>query len=137
MASETNDYFIIDEPKPSRWSSLIVSPLAILLAAIFVPLAWTPPFAGRYWIPLLWLAINGWLLGSATKRRELIYLGLGGGLMPVFFFACIYLIDSTHLGQASPYIRILLNGILFFTLYLVVFTQSTSYELYRYIHKED
>jgi len=132
-------YQIIDEPKPSRWAKFIVNPVAILLVAMLLPLMWTPPLAGRYWMPLLWLLVNGFILGSASWKKELIFSIVGGLAMLVCVYGALFYFqqfDPEGLPQAAPYIRIVLNGVLFLSLYLVVFTQSTSYQLYQYIHQQ-
>lgn len=137
MAADT--YQIVDEPKPSRWAKFIINPVAILLVSILLPIMWSPPWAGRYWMPLVWLVVNGLLLGSASWRKELIYSVVGGAAMLVCVYGSLFYFQNyqpQHLQQAIPYIRIALNGVMFLSLYLVVFTQATSYNLYHYIHRE-
>ena len=137
MAAE--NYQIIDEPKPSRWSKFIVSPIAILLVSMLLPMMWSPPWGGRYWMPLVWLVANGLLLGSASWRKETMYCIAGGLSMLACVYGSLFYFQNYHpelLRQAVPYILIALNGLLFLSLYLVVFTQATSYNLYQYIHRE-
>lgn len=131
-----SQYQIIDEPKVKPQQHLIVNPIIILLVGILMPLVWTPPFYGRVWIPLVWIVINGYLLGSPTFKSEVIIAILGG----IFWFALPYsmvfilmTIGQHELVNVSvPYLRIANNGIFFLTLYLIVFRQSIPYELFCY-----
>jgi len=140
MAGPNNTYNIIDEPKTKPWEHLIVNPLVILLAAMFLPLFWNPPFYGRLWLPLLWLTVNSWLLGSPTFRRELIYAVGGMAVYWGLFFGFVFTMAAVEpvydLRPFLAYLRILLQGIFFLTLYLIVFKQSISYELFIYLRSQ-
>ena len=67
MSTEAPTYSILDEPKPSPISHLAVNPLWPLLAVMF---------AGP-WLAWPWSIVNGFALGSPTRRRETA-LALGG-----------------------------------------------------------
>ena len=60
-------YQIIDEPQPSALDRLAVNPVWPLLAIMF---------AGA-WLAWPWSALNGFAIGSPTRRRELL-LAAGG-----------------------------------------------------------
>ena len=131
-------YEIIDEPHARPWGEkVIINPLFILLAAILVPLIWSPPFFGRFWIPFIWLAVNGVALGSSTLLKEIATLIVGALACAGVFFGTVYLLHNELLPytdeQVIPYMIITLYGVFFLTMYLVVFNQSRSYELYNYI----
>jgi len=134
-------YVIIDEPKSRSWGeSLIVDPSIILIASILVPIIWNPPMFGRFWIPLLWMLLNGYALGSATFRQEVITLLVGSVGWLTLFFGVSGLHASGYIPFSqeiiAPYLRLFLFGIFFLTLYLVVFRQSSSYQLYNYSRGE-
>lgn len=121
-------YQIIDEPKPMAYKQFITDPLAIFMVSILIPVLWTPPLLGKYWVPLVWLITNGYLLGSPTLRKEVLTALVGGTLFFLMFFYQLQ-IDSA----AAPYLKILAHGIFFFTLYTIVFAQSGPYDIYAYI----
>lgn len=132
-----NSYTVIDEPRPRPWHNLIAPPILILLAAILLPMFWNPPLYGRVWLPMLWLAVNGLLLGSPSLKKEWLILASGLLGYAATLYGGIWLAE-TFLARpqvAWPYLRILLQGVLFFVLYLVVFIQSAPYELFTYLRK--
>ncbi len=132
-------YHIIDEPKIKQSENLIVDPVIILLVAIFLPLFWAPPYFGRWWLPFLWLAVNGYLMGSPTLKKEIAISVIGiislFGLMELFIHIS-KLEPFNQLKSLAQYVRIILNGAFFLILYLVVFKQSIPYEIYSYTRKE-
>ena len=130
-------YHIIDEPRVKPQAHLIVNPLVILLVGMLLPLFWHPPLAGRVWMPLLWMVINGYLLGSPHLKQEVL-IGLAG---LIAWFGTLY---GTALGMALinqsdsfdavlPYLRLFLSAIFFLTLYLMMFKQMLAYELHMYL----
>lgn len=129
-------YHIVDEPKGSQLDKLVVNPIIILFAAIFIPIFITLPFDGRWWMPFAWLAINGYLLGSPTLKNEILISILGVlslyGLLEIFILLSQ---QDFFSGMKSfvQYVRIILNGVLFLTMYLVVFKQSVPYEIFTYM----
>lgn len=135
MANST--YQIIDEPKARLYRHLIVPPLAILLIAVFLPLFWTPPFSGRYWMPFLWLMINGLFLGSYSLKYEWTVSIIGA--LWVYFLPqmCIYGLSYVDwpgdFRKTFPYIRLLAQAFFYLFLYLVVFKQERSYALFSYL----
>ncbi len=130
-----SSYQIIDEPKPSVYHRMVVDPVVILFAALLVPIFFELPFYGRFWMPLAWIVLNGFLLGSPTKTKEAL-IAVGGCItLGLLHAALIYLaaIDMEMARYAIPYYRIINIGALFFTLYLIVFYQSAPYSIHDYI----
>ena len=127
-------YTIIDEPKMGHQQRFIVNPVLILFASIFVPLMISLPFYLKWWAPALWLVVNGWLLGSPTKIRETIIGILGVLFVPLsLIVVSVLTASSTELYQTiAPYYQLILQGVMFFTLYLIVAYQSSSYSLHEY-----
>ena len=135
----TSSYRVIDEPNVKSWGErLIINPTFILFAAIIVPLLVTLPFQGRFWIPFVWLTINGVALGSSTLRRELLVMWLGGLLLWICFFGAVIAFQHYEISMelAGPYFRIGLFGGFFFILYFAVGYQQTSYQLFDYLRGE-
>lgn len=131
-------YEIIDEPHVKPWGErFILDPTIILFAAIIIPLFLPLPLYGRFWIPILWLILNGYALGSSTFGKEIATLVVGAIVWLALLYGVSYLTSTEMFGmpteRVAPYLRILLFGIFFLTLYLVVFRQARSYELYKYI----
>ncbi|WP_087023202.1 hypothetical protein [Thaumasiovibrio subtropicus] len=136
MESKTPRYHIIDEPKATKWDFLVMNPMVIIFATMIVPIIWAPPFAGRYWVPLVWICVNGYIMGSATFKREVVTCLVGClALLAVFIgFAQIphEVIENTTIGWFN-YLRLALNTILFLTLLLAAFSQMKSFSLFQYI----
>ncbi len=131
-------YHIIDEPKVKKSEHLIVNPIIVLFVAIFLPIFWMPPYFGRWWLPLVWLTINGYLLGSPTLKKEIVISLLGlltlFGLLEGFIYIS-QIEPFSQLESLSQYAIITLNGAFFFILYLVVFKQTVPYEIYSYMRE--
>jgi hypothetical protein len=53
-------YLIVDEPVPSPWTRLAVSPTAPMFGFML----------GGAWLGWLWFLVNSHAFGSATRRRE-------------------------------------------------------------------
>jgi hypothetical protein len=91
---------------------------------------------GRFWIPLIWLLVNGYALGSASLRREIVTILVGVLAWLALYFGVAFTLASGIVAipaqAVAPYLRLLLFGVFFLTLYLVVFRQSTSYQLFKY-----
>jgi hypothetical protein len=138
MGNSMSTYTIIDEPKQGNQQKLIVNPVVILFVGIFLPLVISIPFFGRWWAPTLWLVINGWFLGSPTKNKETIIGVVGILFFPISLFFVNYLAaQSPEIFQvAVPYYNLLLQAVLFFTLYLIVGYQSAAYSLHEYFMKK-
>lgn len=131
----SNTYTIIDEPKPSRLDSLIADPIVILFAALIVPLIINLPLYGRFWLPLIWVIANGFLLGSPTRVRELIY-AVGAAIVMASIIYSLFYVSATNpelAKSAAPYIAIVVQGVLFFSMYLIVFQQSAAYQIHKYL----
>ncbi|MCL1097010.1 hypothetical protein [Shewanella gelidii] len=133
-------YQIIDEPKTRALDRLIVDPTIILFVGIFLPFIWNPPFLGRFWIPLVWLLVNGFLLGSPTIKKELVFAILGS----ICWFFIPVLVDSIvqlsgwniPTENVRPYSQIVGMGVFFFTLYMVVFLQSAPFAIFQYLKNQ-
>lgn len=132
-------YQIIDEPKSNAYQNLVVPPVVILFASLLIPIFIDLPLYGRLWMPLVWITINGFLLGSPTKIKEML-IAIGGlVVLALSFFALIILgnTDEQLMTNVLPYFRITIQGILFFTLYLVVFYQSVAYSIHEYLKEHN
>jgi hypothetical protein len=132
-------YRIIDEPKVKMAQQLIVNPIAILLAAMLVPIFVSIPLYGKFWLPFIWLIVNGYLLGSPTFWRECVYSVLGVFAIAAVFIGFGYGIKINAIGSPNslaPYMRVLINALYFIALYLVVFTQSVPFSIYEYVKQQ-
>ena len=132
-----NTYHIVDEPKARFYTRFIVNPLVILFASIFLPLLISLPFYGQFWGPIIWILINGFLLGSPTFKHEVIIAAVGVIAflsLPSLSLFLFTLFDATDTySKAVPYLRTLSQAIFFMTLYLIVFKQSVSYSILSYL----
>lgn len=72
-------YQIADEPAPGPLSQLIVNPSWPLLGMMF----------GGAWLAWPWFLVNGYALGSATRRREhmLLAIAVVGSVLLAFLAA--------------------------------------------------
>lgn len=136
-----NRYQIIDEPKPKKYARLIVDPLAILFVSIIVPAFWMPPFMGKFWIPIVWILANGYFMGSPTFKKEVLIAIIGGLSLIALAFLMGYILSTYHqpniVESIGPYFRVLMQGTLFFTLYLIVFKQASPYAIHEYLKEQN
>ena len=131
-----SSYHIIDEPKVKLAERFIINPMFILLAGMLIPMFFSVPLYGRFWLPFVWLAVNGYLLGSPTFLRELLYACLGVVAIFAIFTGFGYLIKTgvvTTPQRFFPYIRVAVSAVFFIALYLAVFTQSVPFSIYEYV----
>jgi flagellar biosynthesis protein FliQ len=132
------DYLIIDEPNARFSGKLVINPIFILLASIIIPMIITLPFYGRFWLPFLWLAFNGFAMGSPSLKKEGLYGVLVCSLIAGIFYstnnALPTVVDNPQ--DFYPYIRILLNAVLFSGLYMVVFLQSVPFGIFEYVKEQ-
>lgn len=129
-------YRIIDEPRARAAERLIVNPLVILFVSIFLPLLWSPPLMGRFWMPFVWIMVNSFLLGSPTFWKELlISVGALGSMLGLVFMAGAFAetLQLDNGGSVYPYFRIALLAAFYLFLYLVVFIQMAPWSIYDYV----
>lgn len=133
--ANNNSYTIIDEPKTRFLEHLIINPIFILFAAMIMPLLVDLPYFGRWWLPFVWLLLNGFILGSPTILKESIYSAIGLIIISALFYLAYYLINSGIQFEFSivSYVVIFMQGIFFLFLYLIVFLQLAPYQIYQYI----
>lgn len=130
-------YQILDEPRPGKRANLVVDPSGILLASMVIPLLWQPPLHGRFWLPFLWLLANSWFMGSPTFRRELRTSITSLILLALIPFLSSALMSTTptqeNIDTVVPYIRVLMFGFFFFSLYYVATMQAGPYAIFTYL----
>ncbi len=133
------NYHIIDEPNVKMAQHLIVNPIAIVLAAMLVPLFVSIPLYGKFWLPFIWLIINSYLLGSPTFWRECFYSIFGMLAIAGTFIGFGYGIKTDIISSPtslSPYLQVFVNALYLIGLYLVVFTQSVPFSIYQYVKQQ-
>ena len=116
-------YRIADEPTPGRMAGWTVNPFWPLLGTML----------GGSWLGLPWFAFNAAAMGSATRRREWTWLGvglvvsaaLGGGLL---------LAAGAHLlpAWAFRYAPVGLTAWRLLVAYMVFSLQQASFELHQH-----
>ena len=93
------------------------------------------------WLPLLWIGINGYLLGSPTLRQEVL-IAIAGALIwfavPYTVFWGLESLGAERYKNASiPYLQIAMQGVFFLTLYLIAFKQMVPYQLHQYLQERN
>lgn len=123
MSAGAAAYRIEDEPRPGALSHLAVRPLWPLFAFMF----------GGAWISWPWLAWNGWIVGSPTRRREIAWLAGGAVVLLALGIAAVQLVARRVVGDgALPYLRL---GFLLWKLgvtYAVYSLQSRTFQIYEH-----
>ena len=128
-------YKVLDEPSPKRLGWLCVSPLLILFVSVLAPIFFSIPMMGRYWMPFAWLILNGFLMGSPTRWKEAI-IGVSSVMViaaTFFAWAFFFNLESEFARSTVPYLKIVIQALLFFSLYWVVFIQSKPYQIFEYV----
>jgi hypothetical protein len=116
-------YHIADEPRPGRLQTMAVNPFWPLLGLML----------GGPWLAWPWFALNGFAVGSPTRRRELAIVALAvlgsaalvGGLIAA----------SAGLALTGVWVKFGLLALTIFKLgmgYVLFTTQSRSFGLYAY-----
>lgn len=136
MNVSKNKYHIVDEPNYGSHHKLIVNPIVILMVSVFLPLLWSPPFMGKFWMPFVWLVFNSYLLGSPTFWKECAVSFCACLMIPLgFLFAIITINSGVEIESVRPYLFLGLQTMLFLFLYFVVFMQMKPYSIYEYIEQ--
>jgi hypothetical protein len=123
MSVAEGAYKIIDEPAPSPLTKLSVNPVWIFLASLF---------AGTG-VGLLWFLLNSFAIGSATKRREMLFVAIGIAGTPLIYTALGALWNAGFLDAAwAPYLRLGVTAFQLTMIYLLHLTQQRSFELFEF-----
>lgn len=104
-------YRIEDEPQPGAWTHLVVHPMWPLLAVMF----------GGAFVSWPWFAVNGFAVGSPTRRRELA-LAVGGFVGSLVITVAVLLLASKEILSAA--------GVRYAMISLTVWKLAVSYWLY-------
>lgn len=120
-------YRIADEPSPGTLGRFSVNPFWPMLASML---------AGA-WVGVPWFAFNALALGSATRRRELVWLSagvLGAAAMVGALFLAFYqqLAPAPTLQVAGRYGYVLVTAWRLACAYAVYQLQESSFELHRH-----
>lgn len=116
-------YRIQDEPQPGAWTHLVVHPMWPLLAVMF----------GGAFVSWPWFAINGFAVGSPTRRRELA-LAAGGFVGALLITLGVVLLASQSI-LSDVGVRYALIGLTVWKLgvsYWLFVLQSRSFSLYEH-----
>jgi hypothetical protein len=125
MSSAT--YELIDEPRPGALSKLAVKPLWPLLAVML----------GGAWISWPWFVLNGFAVGSPTRRRELAWAIAGVAGSFALLVGISFLLGAKVVGGLG--FRYLLIGVVVYKLYvsyLLYSLQSRSFGLFEHFGGE-
>lgn len=116
-------YRIVDEPRPGPMARASVDPLWPLLGFMF----------GGAWLGWLWFAVNGYAMGSPTRRRELLLLGVGVTGVAGLAVLLVWAVSAGVLARGQIW-----AGLLLITLwklgisYWLFALQHRTFDLYRY-----
>jgi hypothetical protein len=119
----TATYRIGDEPLPGPLQHLVVNPVWPLLAVML----------GGVWLSWPWFVLNGFAVGSPTRRRELAVAVAGLAVSVLLVAIVVYLVGAGILGRADA--RYALVGVTAWKLavcYWLYTLQTRSFGLYQY-----
>jgi hypothetical protein len=90
---------------------------------------------------LLWFGLNGFALGSPTRRAEIVWIAAGMAIIAAFRFLPGHLVmsgalDLGVLRAAAPYLGILHSAIVLTVLYRLFLYQVGPHQLYRYLNPD-
>ena len=119
-------YQIADEPRPSGISHLAVNPIWPFFAVMFV----------GAWFAWPWFILNGYALGSPTRKKELwIVLGGVAGAAVIGFLA-LGILGSFESGEEArryaPYLGVLFIAWRLAVTYWLHLVQASTFGLYQY-----
>ncbi len=115
-------YSIIDEPRPGPFARVVVNPLWPLVATMLAG-----PLYGWGWA-----LFNGFALGSASRWRELTFVGLGV-LATVGALLLLGTLKEagTLTDGAMPYVRVALKALWLTVAYAIYQRQADSFEIHE------
>jgi hypothetical protein len=116
-------YVIPDEPAPSRFQHLVVTPTATFLGVML----------GGSLAGLPWMAFNGYAMGSARRHREAAWAA-GTLLFQLLLLASLVVLLLYDLVQPSwiPYVGLGIHAVRLGGAYVVLLSQQQSFELYTH-----
>ncbi|BBP70451.1 hypothetical protein PHLH6_24550 [Pseudomonas sp. Seg1] len=119
-----NIYRIEDEPRPGGLARFAVSPFWPLLALMM----------GGLWLGLPWFVLNSVAVGSPTRKREWIWVGVGAVGSVILGLALISLLNNGYLStQAQIQYALLVLVVWKLSIGYVLYTlQNSTIELYQY-----
>ena len=121
----TATYTIADEPRPSAFAHITVSPLWPLFAVMF----------GGGWLAFPWFALNGFAMGSPYRRRELT-LAAAGIVSPMLAVALISLaigaVGDAWLERNIAYIHLVRFTLQVGFAYWLYVLQARTFGIYTY-----
>jgi hypothetical protein len=119
----SDTYRILDEPRPGTLGNFVVNPVFPLLAMMM---------AGT-WLGVPWIILNGFAMGSVTRRKEavLAVLVLPGTFL--LFMLLGMLLKAGILTQASmPYALVIITVWKLGLAYVLFDLQQRSFALHEY-----
>ncbi|WPO98672.1 hypothetical protein SFA35_18820 [Pseudomonas sp. HR96] len=124
MAARSSTYRIDDEPRPSAWARLAVSPLWPLLGLML----------GGTWLGLPWFAFNSVAVGSPTRTRELTLVAVGIAGSVVIGLMLVHAVNVGYIRSAASWQYALLLVLIWKLAigYALFVQQSATIELYQY-----
>jgi hypothetical protein len=123
----TPTYRILDEPTLSPLASFAVNPMWIVLATILLqPLAWA------------WFLFNSFALGSPTRRREVLSVAIGLGLLVVLgrlpgWAEQQGLLTAAGFKPYAPYWQILQQFLVLGVSYRLFLYQAVPHQIFRHL----
>ncbi|MEM1201622.1 MAG: hypothetical protein AAGN66_00185 [Acidobacteriota bacterium] len=121
--SQPDGYRLLDEPQPGAMAQLVVDPLWPLLAVMF----------GGAWLSWPWFALNGFAVGSPTRRRELAW-AVGGFAGSAALVVALGVLTGRGIlaGVGIQYALVGLTVWKLLVSYRLYLLQARSFGLYRY-----
>lgn len=119
-------YELIDEPRPGGLARLAVKPFWPLLAVML----------GGAWISWPWFVLNGFAVGSPTRRRELLWAiaGFAGSFALIVLLGLLAQAGLAGLGLGYAAISIVVYKL--YVTYMLYTLQARSFSLYEYFGGE-
>lgn len=116
-------YRIADEPRPSGLSQVAVNPFWPFLGVMF----------GGSWLSWPWFVVNGFAVGSPTRKKELAIAIFGFVLTGSMVVTIVGLASTGRISQrAVPYALLSLTVAKLGVTYWLHALQSTTFEIYEH-----
>ena len=124
MNSGDGSYRIADDPRPTRLSRIVISPMLIFFLGMIFSLT----------LGCAWLVLNAFAMGHPKARRDCVIAV--AGVAGIFGFAALYdaVLPQTGFDPVSlrPYVKLCITALWLLLCYGLFLSQARVFPIFQY-----